>query len=164
MTRLDDRIALITGSDSGIGQAMAEEFARAGADVAVTYHTDEEGAEESRRRVKAAGRKAVALQVDVRDEWSAFTLFDVVSRTIGIPDILVNDAGVGGSGAAVVDMRTEEFDRVLKTDLYGPFFCCREFIRLRQNAGGGERAAAGRAAQNAGDARAFQARAGRDRH
>ena len=61
-------------------------------------------------------------------------------------------------------MRTEEFDRVLKTDLYGPFFCCREFIRLRQNAGGGERAAAGRAAQNAGDARAFQARAGRDRH
>lgn len=139
MTKLTDRIALITGSDSGIGQAMAEEFARAGADVAVTFHTDEEGAEESRRRVEAAGRRAVALQVDVRDEWSVFTLFDVVSRTIGTPDILVNDAGVGGSGATVVDMRTEEFDRVLKTDLYGPFFCCREFIRLRQKAGGGGR-------------------------
>lgn len=59
---------------------MAEEFACAGADVAVTFHTDEEGAEETRRRVEAAGRRAVALQVDVRDEWSVFTLFDMVSH------------------------------------------------------------------------------------
>jgi glucose 1-dehydrogenase len=73
MTKLTDRIALITGSDSGIGQAMAEEFARAGADVAVPFHTDEEGAEETCRRVEAAGRRAPALQVDVRDEWSVFT-------------------------------------------------------------------------------------------
>ena len=59
MPKLENKIALVTGSDSGMGQAMAEEFAKAGADVAVTFHTDEAGAEESRRRVQAAGRRAM---------------------------------------------------------------------------------------------------------
>ena len=137
MPNLDNKIALITGSDSGMGQAMAEEFAKAGAHVAVTFHTDEAGAEESRRRVQAAGRRAIVRQTDVRDEKSVARLFEAVSGELGIPDILVNDAGVGGSGASVAEMTTEEFDLVIKTDLYGPFFCCREFIRRRQPAGGG---------------------------
>ena len=136
MPDLDSKIALITGSDSGMGQAMAEEFAKAGADVAVTFHTDEAGAEESRRRVQAAGRRAMVRQTDVRDEKSVARLFEAVSGELGTPDILVNDAGVGSSGARVAEMTTEEFDRVIKTDLYGPFFCCREFIRRRQSAGG----------------------------
>jgi len=137
MPYLESKIALITGSDSGMGQAMAEEFAKAGADVAVTFHTDEAGAEESRRRVQAAGRRAMVRQTDVRDEKSVARLFEAVSGELGTPDILVNDAGVGSSGASVADTTTEEFDRVIKTDLYGPFFCCREFIRRRQSAGGG---------------------------
>jgi glucose 1-dehydrogenase len=53
-----------------------------------------------------------------------------------VPHILVNNAGVGGGGAKVVDMATEEFDRVVKTDLYGPFICSRAFIKRRQAAGG----------------------------
>jgi glucose 1-dehydrogenase len=137
MSRLEKKTAFITGSDSGIGQAIAEEFARAGANVALTFHTDEVGAEESRRRVEAAGRKAVVRQVDVRDETSVAAWFEAACRELGAPDILVNDAGVGGGGASVAEMKTEEFDRVIKTDLYGPFFCCREFIRRRQAAGGG---------------------------
>ena len=137
MAKLDKKIALITGSDSGMGQAMAEEFARAGANVVLTFHTDEAGAEESRRRVQAAGRKAMVRQLDVRDETSVAALFDAACRELGAPDILVNDAGVGSGGASVAEMATEEFDRVIKTDLYGPFFCCRAFIRRRQAAGGG---------------------------
>ena len=137
MPNLDNKITLITGSDSGMGQAMAEEFAKAGANVAITFHTDEAGAEESRRRVHAAGRRAIVRQTDVRDEKSVARLFEAVSGELGAPDILVNDAGVGSSGASVADTTTEEFDRVIKTDLYGPFFCCREFIRRRQSAGGG---------------------------
>lgn len=137
MAKLDKKIALITGSDSGMGQAMAEEFARAGANVVLTFHTDQAGAEESRRRVQAAGRKAMVRQLDVRDETSVAALFDAACRELGAPDILVNDAGVGSGGASVAEMATEEFDRVIKTDLYGPFFCCRAFIRRRQAAGGG---------------------------
>src|SRR6266480_5337541 len=120
MAKLDNKIALITGSYSGMGQAMAEEFAKAGPNVAVTFHTDEAGAEESRRRVQVAGRKAIVRQTDVRDEKSVARLFEAVSSELGIPDILVNNAGVGSSGASVAGMTTEEFDRVIKTDLYGP--------------------------------------------
>src|SRR5436305_3397495 len=138
MAKLDKKTALITGSDSGMGQAMAEEFAKAGANVAITFRTDEAGAEESRRRVQAAGRKALVRQTDIRDEGSVGRLFEAVSSELGTPDILVNDAGVGSSGANVAEMTTDEFDLVIKTDLYGPFFCCREFIRRRQAAGGGK--------------------------
>jgi glucose 1-dehydrogenase len=137
MLKLENKIALITGSDSGMGQAMAEEFAKAGANVAVTFHTDETGAEESRRRVQAAGRRAIVRQTDVRDEESVARLFQTVSSELGAPDILVNDAGVGSSGASVAEMTTAEFDLVIKTDLYGPFFCCREFIPRRRAQGGG---------------------------
>ena len=137
MAKLDNRIALITGSDSGMGQAMAEEFAREGADVAVTFHTDEAGAQETRRRVEGHGRRAMVRRVDVRDEAGVAALFEAVERELGTPHILVNNAGVGAGGSSVAETPTEAFDRVIKTDLYGPFFCCREFIRRRQAAGGG---------------------------
>lgn len=138
MARLGGKVALVTGSDSGMGQAMAEEFARAGADVAITFYTDADGAEETRRRVTAAGRKATVLRLDVADENSVSAMFEEVSRELGRPDILVNNAGVGGGSATVMDMTSHEFDRVLKTDLYGPFYCCREFVRRRQPDGGGK--------------------------
>src|SRR5436305_14953139 len=83
MLKLENNIALITGSDSGMGQAMAEEFAKAGANVAGTFHTDETGAEESRRRVQAAGRRAIVRQTDVRDEESVARLFQAVSSELG---------------------------------------------------------------------------------
>lgn len=137
MTKLANKIALITGSDSGMGQAMAEEFARAGATIAVTYHSDQAGAEETCRRVAAAGAKGKAWQVDVQDEASVTALFEAVARELGTPDILVNNAGIGAGGIKVADLETADFDRVIKTDLYGPFFCCRDFIRRRQQAGGG---------------------------
>ena len=86
--------------------------------------------------MEAAGKRAVLRQLDVRDEASVAAFFDAIVSELGVPDILVNDAGVGSSGTTVAEMTTEEFDRVIKTDLYGPFFCSREFIRLRKTAGG----------------------------
>ena len=65
--RLPGKVAVVTGSDSGIGQATAEALARAGADVCVVYHTDADGAGETRRRVEAAGRRAAVTQADVGD-------------------------------------------------------------------------------------------------
>jgi len=134
--QLENKIAVVTGADSGMGQAIAEEFARAGANVVITYHSDENGAAETRGRVEAAGRRAFVRQLDVRDERSVASLFEAVDGELGTPDILVNNAGVGGGKASVADTATEDFDKVIKTDLYGPFFCCREFIRRRKDKGG----------------------------
>lgn len=134
--RLNDLVAIVTGSDSGIGRETAEAFALEGADVAVTYHSDEQGARETAAQVEAAGRRALVQQLDVRDERSVADLFAAVDLSLGVPHILVNNAGKGQSAKPLVDTGTEEFDDVIKTDLYGPFFCCREFIRRRQAAGG----------------------------
>lgn len=139
MYRLENRIAIVTGSDSGIGRAIAVEFAHAGADIAVTFHTDSAGGEETARQVRETGQRAVLKQLDVTDEAAVETLFQSVEAELGVPDILVNNAGAGGD-AEVAGMTTETWDRVIRTDLYGPFYCCRAFIhrRRRATAGGGK--------------------------
>ena len=74
--RLSGKIAIVTGSDSGIGQATAEEFAEQGADIVVVYLHDRGGAEETRRRVEAAGRRALVSLTDVRNEHSVVKLLE----------------------------------------------------------------------------------------
>jgi len=129
-------IAVVTGSDSGIGRAIAEKFARHGADVAITWFHDEAGAQETARTVVAAGQRALVLSVDVRDPAAVAGLFDRTVQELGVPFVLVNDAGVDAGGKPVVDMTIEEWDDRIKTNLYGPFYACQHFIRLRREAGG----------------------------
>ncbi|MBF8643744.1 SDR family NAD(P)-dependent oxidoreductase [Pseudomonas luteola] len=135
MGKLTGKIVIITGSDSGMGQAMATVFAREGADIAVTYRSDGKGAQKTLEQVKQAGRRGLVQQLDVTDENSVAALFKAVDEQLGTPDILVNNAGTGKS-KPVTELTTAEFDQVIKTDLYGPFFCVREFVRRRQPVGG----------------------------
>ncbi|ACC73870.1 SDR family oxidoreductase [Paraburkholderia phymatum] len=137
--KLQGKIALVTGSDSGIGKAIATLFAQEGADVVVIYHTDENGANDTGARVEQAGRRALVLQGDVGDSASVASCFrDAVTKLGGL-DILVNCAGIGAGGAAVADLEDAQVEQVLRTDLLGPLFCCREFVRLRRSCGGGGR-------------------------
>lgn len=137
MGQLNGRIAIVTGSDSGIGQGIAEELAREGADVAITYLHDEAGAAETRRKVEACGRRAFVTRLDQADETSVSALFDGVGEALGTPDILVNNAGATDiKKAPFAETPTADFDRMLKVDLYGPFFCSREFVRRRGGGGG----------------------------
>lgn len=137
MRKLEEKIALITGSDSGIGQATAIEFAREGADVIITYHEDREGAEETLREVEKAGRKGIIIQVDTSSEGQVEKMFDQALQEFERLDILVNNAGIDASDVNVADMTTEQWDKTLKIDLYGYFFCARRFIQIRKKAGGG---------------------------
>ncbi len=136
---LAGRVALVTGSDSGIGRATAVAFARAGADVAVTYYEDAEGAAGTTRDVEAAGQRAISVQVDVSDEQSVERLFDRARDELGPLEILVNNAGVNGTGTQVVDMETATWQRAMRTNLDGYFYCARRFARDRRALGGGGR-------------------------
>lgn len=134
--RLNSKIAIVTGADSGIGQATAEAFAKEGADVVVTYFSDEEGADGTRQKIETAGRRALVMQLDQRDLGAVEDLFEQTKETLGTPYILVNNAGVDSTGTPVSDMSPEEWDNTIKTNLYGPFYCCQQFIRARRSAGG----------------------------
>jgi glucose 1-dehydrogenase len=134
--RLKDKIAIVTGSDSGIGQATAEAFAEEGADVAITYLHDAKGAEETRQKVEAAGRRAIVVQFDQREPEEVEHLFRETQQQLGTPYILLNNAGIDSTGKQVPDMPVEDWDNELRTNLYGPFYCCQHFVRARRAAGG----------------------------
>ncbi len=102
--KLNGKVAIVTGSDSGIGQAIAQEFATHGADVAITWFHDEAGANETAELVRTAGRKAFVTQLDVREPAAVAALFSEVERELGVPFILVNDAGVDAVGKEVAEM------------------------------------------------------------
>ncbi len=135
--QLQGRIAIVTGSDSGIGQAIAEAFAREGADVVVNYFKDRDGAEETRRRVEASGgRRALIVRADLRAPDEVARLFAETQEKLGTPYILVNNAGIDSSGQPVADMPLADWDNQIRTNLYAPFHCCQHFIRARKAAGG----------------------------
>lgn len=132
MDILKGKTAIVTGSSSGIGRAIAILFAKEGANVAVTYHSGEERAKAVIAEIEQNGGTAKAYQIDVADEAQVKALFEQVERDFGDVDILVNNAGVNGSNTPVEDMTTQQWDSVIKTDLYGPFFCCREFLQMKK--------------------------------
>lgn len=134
--RLDGKIAIVTGSDSGIGRATAIEFAKEGADVAVTWFQDRDGAEETRRQVEAQGRRAIVVRLDQREPEQVAQLFEEAARSLGIPFILVNGGGKDATGKQVSDMSIADWDDMICINLYGPFYCCQLFIRARRAAGG----------------------------
>ncbi len=131
--RLQDKVALITGSDSGIGQATAIEFAKEGADVVVHYLEDADGAEKTRAAVEAEGRRAIVVQADISDEGQVGRLFDEAVKAFDRVDILMNNAGVDAAGKDVADLDTETWDRAIRTNVYGAFFCCRRYVQLRKS-------------------------------
>ncbi len=135
--RLQDKVALITGSDSGIGAATAIAFGQEGADVVVNYLHDADGAATTAKAVEAAGRRATVVQADISVEDDVARLFDAAVQAFGGVDILMNNAGVDASGAYVAELTTEVWDRAIRTNVYGAFFCCRRFVQLRTAAGGG---------------------------
>src|SRR5215218_1675792 len=128
--RLTDKRAVITGGDSGIGRAVALAFAREGADVLINYlESEEPDAEETVRLIESAGRKAVRCPGDIRDEATCQKIIDTAVGELGGIDILVNNAAyqmaqMGG----IADITTEQFDQVMKTNLYAMFWLCKKAI------------------------------------
>lgn len=128
MLQLENKVALITGGGRGLGRAMALAFAQAGAAVAVASRTREQ-LEEVVEAVRAKGRRAAAIDVDVSDSESVTAMIQAVKGEFGRLDILVNSAGSGWA-ERIVDTSDGTWDWVLKTNLYGTFYACREAARV----------------------------------
>ncbi|PMS31661.1 NAD(P)-dependent dehydrogenase (short-subunit alcohol dehydrogenase family) [Trinickia symbiotica] len=129
--KLTGRHALITGGDSGIGRAAAIAYAREGADVAIVYLPEEEpDAREVVQLIQAAGRKAVALPGDLRNESFCRKLVGDAQHQLGGLDILVNNAARQQSHDSILDITTEQFDWTLRTNLYAMFWLTQTAIPL----------------------------------
>jgi glucose 1-dehydrogenase len=133
MKKLENKTALVTGSDSGIGKSIVIEFAKNGANVIICYHSDDEGAKEVLKSVEEQNVKAKLIQLDVSDEKDVEEKFSTIIEEFGGIDILVNNSGVNGSGIHIDEMETKTFDTTIKTNLYGTFFCSRKFIQHRKS-------------------------------
>jgi NAD(P)-dependent dehydrogenase (short-subunit alcohol dehydrogenase family) len=121
--RLQGRRALITGGDSGIGRAAAIAYAREGADVAINYLPAEQpDADEVVKYIEGAGRKAIAIPGDIRDEAFCKSLVQQAAKELGGLDIIVNNAAQQRSVDSIVDLSTEQFDATFKTNVYAMFW------------------------------------------
>ncbi|GAB2596076.1 oxidoreductase [Paractinoplanes abujensis] len=128
--RLAGRKAIITGGDSGIGRAVAIAFAREGADVLISYlPEEEEDAADTAQLIEKAGQKAVRVPGDIRDEEHCKTIVERAVAELGGVDILVNNAAYQmAQPGGITDITTEQFDRVMKTNLYAMFWLTRAAV------------------------------------
>jgi glucose 1-dehydrogenase len=128
--RLEGKNALVTGSDQGIGQAIAIRLAQEGAHVVVNYRKNRDGADETCRRIQALGRTATAIQADVGIIADAQRLVGEAVTALGSIEILVNNAGVE-TNAAFLDVTEHDYRAVIDVNLTGPFFATQAFARHR---------------------------------
>ena len=127
MFQLTNKIALVTGGSRGLGRAIALAYADAGADVAIASRTLET-CNQVVDLIRAKGRRALAIEADVSDSKSVAKMVEQTRKEFGRIDILVNSAGVGWA-EKLVDTSDGTFDWILKTNLYGAFYCCRDVLR-----------------------------------
>lgn len=126
---LQGKVALVTGSSQGIGQAIAVHLAQAGADIVIDYRSHPDGAKETLAKVEAAGRQGHIVQADLSSVGDTRKLVFEGARHFGNLDILVNNAGVDGKNADFWDITEADYDLVLNLNLKGTFFTTQAFVQ-----------------------------------
>lgn len=128
--------ALITGASAGVGQGIAIGLARAGWAVGINYFDDEAGAKETAASVEAWGGACWTFQADVGDGEAVRSMFREFNRTAGQLDLLVNNAGIQ-TWAPLLELKEEDWDRTIRTNLKGAFLCTQQAARRMKESGGG---------------------------
>ena len=127
--KLDGKVALVTGGDSGIGRAVCVAFAKEGADVAIAYLSEDDDAEHTKSLVEAEGRRAITLRCDVQNEDEARGIVSDTVEQLGKIDVLVNHAGTQTTVDSPEEITTEVWEGTLRTNLYGPWWSTHEALK-----------------------------------
>jgi len=135
MSRLSNKVALVTGASKGIGAAIARALAAEGATVVVNYASSREGADKVVASIAGSAGKAIAIQGNVSWESDVLRLFAEIQKTYGRLDILVNNAGVYGF-STITDFSADEYHRQFNTNVLGLLFTTREAVKLFPSEGG----------------------------
>lgn len=133
--KLKDKVALITGGDSGIGRAVATLYAKEGADVAISYLSEDEDAEETRQVVEKAGRRCILLPGDIGQKEHCKAIVKETIAQFGSIDILVNNAAYQKSVKSITDLTEEDLERTFRTNIYAMFFLT-QLVLPHMNTGG----------------------------
>lgn len=120
--KLEGKVAIITGADSGIGRAIAIAFAMEGADVAILYNVNDSDAEETKRLVEAKGRKCLNIKADVRNRAVCFDAVEQTIKEYGKLNILINNAAFQKTEERLEDITEENLRRTFETNIFGYFF------------------------------------------
>ena len=132
--KLAGKVAVITGADSGIGQAVAILFAKEGADVVVGYLCEDEDAKKTKKHVESYNRRCVLVAADLSQESNCQKLVDTAISEFGKIDILVNNAGMQIEQESLTDISSEQFDKTIHTNFY-PHFWLSKFALPHMSAG-----------------------------
>jgi len=133
--KLKDKVAIITGGDSGIGRSVAVLYAREGADVAIIYLNEHQDAKETKKLVEKEGRKCLLIPGDVSSSRFCKNAVKQVHDKFGKIDILVNNAAFQLHVSRFEDLTDEHFDRTIKTNLYGYFYMAKAALEYMKSGG-----------------------------
>jgi NAD(P)-dependent dehydrogenase (short-subunit alcohol dehydrogenase family) len=130
---LKGKRALITGASSGLGESIAKKFGAAGAKIGLNYHSHPDAADKIASEIKALGTEVIAIQADVSDSGKVKNMVDTFVEKWGGVDILVNNAGIDGKHSLVSECDISEWEKVIKINLFGPFYCAKEVVKYMIN-------------------------------
>lgn len=121
-SKLKDRVAIITGGDSGIGKAVAIAFAKEGADLVIPYYSEQEDADDTASRIKALGRRCVLIKCDLKQESAAAEVVKTAVKEFGRIDILVNNIAVQYPQNSIADISAEQLQNTFATNIFSYFY------------------------------------------
>lgn len=131
---MNNKVALVTGASGGLGSAIALRLGAEGFSVVVGYAGDKSTAQNVASEIEKGGGKAIALAADISNPSEVASLFEIIQNQLGGIDVLVNNAG-RAIRKSLAEFSDTEFDSVIKTNLYGTFYCMREAARKMRNNG-----------------------------